>query len=108
MGWGWCGGYPGKLTSSVLVFRTFELCHGSLLLFLVFQLLSLLLAMVLRAMVSPRQSELDDEDDYENPINRARENLLAPQANQTSSSGSSNIDNWRSRIREKVNKNLIA
>ncbi|KAG2240111.1 hypothetical protein Bca4012_022863 [Brassica carinata] len=69
------------------------------------QLLSLLLAMVLRAMVSPRQSDLDDEDDYENPINRARENLLAPQANQTSSSGSSNIDNWRSRIREKYGLN---
>ncbi|KAJ0251607.1 Tetraspanin-20 [Hirschfeldia incana] len=68
------------------------------------QLLSLLLALVLRAMVSPRQSELDDEDDYENPINRARENLLAPQANQTSS-GSSNIDNWRSRIREKYGLN---
>ncbi|KAH0901396.1 hypothetical protein HID58_040899 [Brassica napus] len=68
------------------------------------QLLSLLLAMVLRAMVSPRQSDLDDEDDYENPINRARENLLAPQANQTSS-GSSNIDNWRSRIREKYGLN---
>ncbi|KAJ4869101.1 Tetraspanin-20 [Raphanus sativus] len=68
------------------------------------QLLSLLLAMVLRAMVSPRQSELDDEDDYENPINRARENLLAPQTNQTSS-GSSNIDNWRSRIREKYGLN---
>jgi len=54
-------------------------------------------------MVSPRQSELDDEDDFENPMSRARDNLLGPQANQTSS-GSSNIDNWRSRIREKVKK----
>ncbi|CAN8326346.1 unnamed protein product [Cochlearia groenlandica] len=61
------------------------------------QLLSLLLALVLRAMVSPSKSEFDDEDEYEN---RARENLLAPQVNQMSS-GSSNIDNWRSRIREK-------
>lgn len=104
MGRDCCCSDPG-ITNSVVIFLTFDLFHDSFMFVfiyeLVFQLLSLLLALVLRAMVSPRQSELDDEDDFENPMSRARENLLGPQANQTSS-GSSNIDNWRSRIREKV------
>ncbi|KAF8097787.1 hypothetical protein N665_0281s0049 [Sinapis alba] len=95
----------GELTSlRAFIEANIDICKWVGVVVVAIQLLSLLLAMVLRAMVSPRQSELDDEDDYENPINRARENLLAPQANQTSS-GSSNIDNWRSRIREKYGLN---
>lgn len=68
------------------------------------QLLSLLLAMVLRAMVSTRSSELDEEEDYENPRSRAWDPLLGSQANQTSA-GSSKIDNWSSRMREKYGLN---
>ncbi|KAL1203221.1 Tetraspanin-20 [Cardamine amara subsp. amara] len=91
----------GELNSlRAFIEQNIDICKWVGIVVVAIQLLSLLLAMVLRAMVSPRQSELDDEDDFENPMSRARENLLGPQANQTSS-GSSNIDNWRSRIREK-------
>lgn len=62
------------------------------------QLLSLLLAMVLRAMVSTPTPDPDDEEDYENPRNRARDPLLGSQA----SAGSSKSENWSSRIRERV------
>lgn len=58
--------------------------------------------MVLRAMVSPKRPELDDEEDYENPRSRAWDPLLGSQANQASA-GSSKSENWSSRIREKVN-----
>ncbi|KAH0916951.1 hypothetical protein HID58_024611 [Brassica napus] len=68
----------------------------------VVQLLSLLLAMVLRAMVSPKRPELDDEEDFENPRSRAWDPLLGSQANQASA-GPSKSENWSSRIREKVN-----
>lgn len=70
----------------------------------VVQLLSLLLAMVLRAMVSPKRPELDDEEDYENPRSRAWDPLLGSQANQASA-GSSKSENWSSRIREKYGLN---
>ncbi|CAL9227227.1 unnamed protein product [Arabidopsis halleri] len=91
----------GELNSlRAFIEKNIDICKWVGIVVVAIQLLSLLLALVLRAMVSPRQSELDDEDDFENPMSRARENLLGPQANQTSS-GSSNIDNWRSRIREK-------
>lgn len=69
---------------------------------LLFQLLSLLLAMVLRAMVSPKRPELGDEEDFENPRSRAWDPLLGSQANQASA-GPSKSENWSSRIREKVN-----
>jgi len=67
----------------------------------VFQLLSLLLAMVLRAMVSTPKPELDEEEDDENPRSRTWDPLLGPQGNQAPA-GSSKIENWSSRIREKV------
>ncbi|KAG2323600.1 hypothetical protein Bca4012_059080 [Brassica carinata] len=70
----------------------------------VVQLLSLLLAMVLRAMVSPKRPELDDEEDYENPRSRAWDPLLGSQANQASA-GPSKSENWSSRIREKYGLN---
>ncbi|KAF8090327.1 hypothetical protein N665_0479s0030 [Sinapis alba] len=70
----------------------------------VVQLLSLLLAMVLRAMVSPKSSELDDEEDFENPRSRAWDPLLGSQANQASA-GPSKSENWSSRIREKYGLN---
>ncbi|KAL5859951.1 hypothetical protein ACOSQ4_001247 [Xanthoceras sorbifolium] len=68
----------------------------------IIQALSLLLAIVLRAMVSTRRTDLDGEDDYE--IGRGRrEPLLNPQSNQTS--GSTHSDIWSSRIREKYGLN---
>ncbi|RID52608.1 hypothetical protein BRARA_G00060 [Brassica rapa] len=70
----------------------------------VVQLLSLLLAMVLRAMVSPKRPELDDEEDFENPRSRAWDPLLGSQANQASA-GPSKSENWSSRIREKYGLN---
>ncbi|XP_010438387.1 PREDICTED: tetraspanin-20 [Camelina sativa] len=90
----------GELNSlRAFIEENIDICKWVGIVVVAIQFLSLLLALVLRAMVSPRQSELDDDDDFENPMNRARDNLLGPQANQTSSA--SNIDNWRSRIREK-------
>lgn len=71
---------------------------------LVVQLLSLLLAMVLRAMVSPKRPELGDEEDFENPRSRAWDPLLGSQANQASA-GPSKSENWSSRIREKYGLN---
>ncbi|CAA7013959.1 unnamed protein product [Microthlaspi erraticum] len=65
------------------------------------QLLSLLLALVLRAMVSTPTPDPDDEEDYENPRNRARDPLLGSQA----SAGSSKNENWSSRIRERYGLN---
>ncbi|CAN8257563.1 unnamed protein product [Cochlearia groenlandica] len=63
------------------------------------QLLSLLLAMVLRAMVSTPTPDPDEEEDYENPRSRAWDPLLGSQGNQASA-GSSKIGNWSSRIRD--------
>lgn len=68
------------------------------------QLLSLLLAMVLRAMVSTPKPELDEEEDDENPRSRTWDPLLGPQGNQAPA-GSSKIENWSSRIREKYGLN---
>ncbi|KAG7579825.1 hypothetical protein ISN45_Aa03g039400 [Arabidopsis thaliana x Arabidopsis arenosa] len=68
------------------------------------QLLSLLLAMVLRAMVSTPKPEPDEEEDYENPRSRTWDPLLGSQGNQAPA-GSSKIENWSSRIREKYGLN---
>ncbi|KAK2648852.1 hypothetical protein Ddye_016341 [Dipteronia dyeriana] len=69
---------------------------------IIIQALSLLLAVVLRAMLSTRRADFDGEDDYE--IGRSRrEPLLNPQSNQTS--GSTHSDIWSSRIREKYGLN---
>ncbi|XP_019058182.1 PREDICTED: tetraspanin-18 [Tarenaya hassleriana] len=68
----------------------------------VVQLRSLILAMVLRAMVSTRRSELEDEEeDYENPRSRARDPLLGSSQPNQASARPSKIDNWSSRMREK-------
>lgn len=71
----------------------------------ILQVLALLVAVILRAMVSVRRRDIDDEDDYER--GRAREPLLNPQSNHTSTSAKgdgrvSHSDFWGSRIREKV------
>jgi len=52
-------------------------------------------------MVSTPKPELDEEEDDENPRSRTWDPLLGPQGNQAPA-GSSKIENWSSRIREKV------
>ncbi|CAK7349473.1 unnamed protein product [Dovyalis caffra] len=64
--------------------------------------LALLLAMILRAMVSTRRNEFN-EDDYENARGRTREPLLN-QSGQTFGSGT-HSDVWSSRMREKYGLN---
>ncbi|KAG6787456.1 hypothetical protein POTOM_009096 [Populus tomentosa] len=66
---------------------------------LIIQALALLLAMILRAMVSTRRNEFG-EDDFENVRGRTREPLLN-QSGQTFSPGT-HSDIWTSRMREKV------
>lgn len=63
------------------------------------QALSLLVALILRASVSTRREDFDDEEEYD-VRGRSREPLLIPQSGQTS--GSSHSDGWSSRMREKV------
>ncbi|KAJ0054256.1 hypothetical protein Pint_01620 [Pistacia integerrima] len=69
----------------------------------IIQALALLLAMVLRAMVSTQRTNFDEEDDFENARGRTWEPLLNSQSNQTS--GSTHSDIWSSRIREKYGLN---
>ncbi|KAJ8749510.1 hypothetical protein K2173_025705 [Erythroxylum novogranatense] len=69
----------------------------------VIQALALLLALVLRAMVSTRKGDFDYEDDYESLGGRIREPLLN-QSGQASGSGT-HSDIWSSRIREKYGLN---
>ncbi|KAJ4728377.1 putative Tetraspanin family protein [Melia azedarach] len=69
----------------------------------VIQALSLLLAIILRAMVSTQRTNFDEEDNYENARGRTWEPLLNQQQSQTS--GSTHSDIWSSRIREKYGLN---
>ncbi|XP_050207120.1 tetraspanin-18 [Mercurialis annua] len=70
---------------------------------IVIQALSLLLAIVLRAMSSTRRSDSEFEDDYESARGRSWEPLLN-QSGQTSGSGI-HSDIWSSRMREKYGLN---
>ncbi|ESQ50391.1 hypothetical protein EUTSA_v10002082mg [Eutrema salsugineum] len=95
----------GELNSlRVFIEENIDICKWVGIAVVAVQLLSLLLAMVLRAMVSPGRPELDDEEDYENPRSRAWDPLLGSQGNQASA-GPSKIENWSSRIREKYGLN---
>lgn len=92
-------------------FLDFLLCHSSLAAIAHIscyqpQAVSLLLALILRATVSPRRADFDYEDEYDVRA-RSWEPLLNPQSGQPS--GSSKVDNrgnhsdiWSSRMREKV------
>lgn len=74
--------------------------------FLQCQALSLLLAMILRCMVSTRKADYDVEDEYD-ARSRTREPLLNQQSSQASGSTKgdgrgTHSDIWSSRIRDKV------
>lgn len=63
------------------------------------QALSLLVALILRASVSTRREDFDEEEEYD-VRGRSREPLLNPQSGQTSAGNHSDV--WSSRMREKV------
>ncbi|XWS31333.1 hypothetical protein CRYUN_Cryun23aG0067800 [Craigia yunnanensis] len=76
----------------------------------IIQALSLLVAIILRAMVSARRRDIDNEDDYENIGGRTWEPHLNPQSSHTSTSAKgdgrgTHSDIWGSRIREKYGLN---
>ncbi|KAK8521760.1 hypothetical protein V6N13_021838 [Hibiscus sabdariffa] len=75
----------------------------------IIQALSLLVAVILRSMVSVRRN-IDEEDDFENIRGRTREPLLNSQSSHTSTSvkgdgRGTHPDFWSSRIREKYGLN---
>ncbi|KDP26433.1 hypothetical protein JCGZ_17591 [Jatropha curcas] len=67
------------------------------------QALSLLLAMILRAMVSTRREDSECEDDYENGRGRSWEPLL----NQSGQTSGAHSDIWSTRMREKYGLNSV-
>ncbi|XVE72824.1 hypothetical protein DITRI_Ditri11bG0069500 [Diplodiscus trichospermus] len=74
------------------------------------QALCLLVAIILRAMVSARRRDIENDDDYENVGGRTREPLLNPQSGHTSTSAKGDgrgtlSDIWSSRMREKYGLN---
>ncbi|GAV63853.1 Tetraspannin domain-containing protein [Cephalotus follicularis] len=80
-----------------------DICQWVVITVVVIQALSLLVAIILRAMVSSRRNDPDGEDDYANIRGRTWEPLLNPQSGQTS--GSTHSDIWSLRMREKYGLN---
>ncbi|XP_021806090.1 tetraspanin-18-like [Prunus avium] len=88
-----------------------DICRWAGLAVIVLQALSLLLAMVLRGMVSTRKADYDVEDDYDFR-GRTREPLLNNQSSQASGSTKgdgrgTHSDIWSSRIRDKYGLNTV-
>ncbi|CAI0426698.1 unnamed protein product [Linum tenue] len=103
-----CFDIPFDPTGEVQSMRAFiedniEICKWVGIAVLVIQAVSLLLAMVLRGLVSTPKSDIDGEDDYESGRSRRWEPLLG-QPGQTSGSGNGS-DIWSSRMREKYGLN---
>ncbi|XP_052211055.1 tetraspanin-18-like [Diospyros lotus] len=83
-----------------------ELCRWVGITVLIIQALSLLIAMILRAMVSTQTVDHDIEGHYDVQRGRSWEPLLNPQVNQTSGSNKgAHSDIWSSRMREKYGLN---
>ncbi|CAL1361569.1 unnamed protein product [Linum trigynum] len=104
----WEKDIPFDPTGEVQSMRAFiedniEICKWVGIAVLVIQAVSLLLAMVLRGLVSTPKSDIDGEDDYESGRSRRWEPLLG-QPGQTSGSGNGS-DIWSSRMREKYGLN---
>ncbi|CAN1269981.1 TOM2AH2 [Linum perenne] len=103
-----CFDIPFDPTGEVQTIRAFiedniEICKWVGITVIVIQALSLLLAMVLRGLVSTPNSDIDGEDDFESGRSRRWEPLLG-QPGQTSGTGNGS-DIWSSRMREKYGLN---
>ncbi|XP_058771021.1 tetraspanin-20-like [Vicia villosa] len=103
----WQEDIPVEPTGQLESLRSFiednqDICRWVGIAVLVVQALSLLVALILRASVSTRREDFDDDEEYD-VRGRSREPLLIPQPGQTS--GSSHSDVWSSRMREKYGLN---
>lgn len=104
----WEKDLPFDPTGELQTLRSFiednvDICKWVGITVLTIQALSLLLAIILRALVSTSRSGSEYEDDYENARGRTWEPLLN-QSGQTSGSGA-HSDIWSSRMREKYGLN---
>ncbi|GMI73978.1 hypothetical protein like AT2G20230 [Hibiscus trionum] len=107
----WEKDLPFDATGELDSFRSFvednvDICKWVGLGVVIIQALALLVAIILRAMVSARGSDIEEEDDYESVRGRTWEPLLNPQSSHSSTSakgdGRGTQSNMRgSRIREK-------
>uniref|UniRef100_A0A0D6QXF1 Tetraspanin n=1 Tax=Araucaria cunninghamii TaxID=56994 RepID=A0A0D6QXF1_ARACU len=86
-----------------------DICKWAGLAIVIIQAFSLLLAMILRAMVSTRRPDYDSDDEYSLSRNNNRQPLLNSQASQNSSasipSDVKRLDAWSKRMREKYGLN---
>ncbi|XP_021660111.1 tetraspanin-18 isoform X1 [Hevea brasiliensis] len=100
----WQKDLPFDPTGELQSLRSFveenvDICKWVGITVIVIQALALLLAIILRALLSTRTTDSEYEDDYENVRGRTWEPLLN-QSGQTSGSGT-HSDIWSSRMREK-------
>lgn len=110
----WQEDLPADPTGQLASIRSFiednqDICRWVGIVVLVVQALSLLVALILRATVSTRRADFDDEEEYD-VRGRSREPLLNHQSGQTSGPSKGDIrgnlsDVWSSRMREKYGLN---
>ncbi|CAL5207098.1 unnamed protein product [Lathyrus oleraceus] len=103
----WQEDLPFEPTGQLESLRSFikdnqDICRWVGIAVLVVQALSLLVALILRASVSTRREDFDEEEEYD-VRGRSREPLLNPQSGQTSAGNHSDV--WSSRMREKYGLN---
>ncbi|KAE8672087.1 Tetraspanin-20 [Hibiscus syriacus] len=107
----WEKDLPFDPTGELDSFRSFvednvDICKWVGLGVVVIQALALLVAIILRAMVSARRRDIEEEDDYESDRGRTWEPLLNPQSSHSSTSAKGDgrgaqSNMWGSRMREK-------
>ncbi|KAE8676856.1 Tetraspanin-18 [Hibiscus syriacus] len=107
----WEKDLPFDPTGELDSFRSFveeniDICKWVGLGVVIIQALALLVAMILRSMVSARRRDIEEEDDYESVKGRTWEPLLNPQSSHSSTSAKGDgrgtqSNMWGSRIREK-------
>ncbi|XVF21456.1 hypothetical protein REPUB_Repub12eG0091900 [Reevesia pubescens] len=111
----WEKDLPFDPTGELDSFRSFvedniDICKWVGIGVVIIQALALLVAIILRAMVSSRRRDIDNEDDFESVRGRTYEPLLKSQSGHTSTSAKgdgkgTHSDIWGSRIREKYGLN---
>ncbi|KAE8666923.1 Tetraspanin-20 [Hibiscus syriacus] len=107
----WEKDLPFDPTGELDSFRSFvedniDICKWVGLGVVIIQALALLVAIILRAMVSARRRDIEEEDDYESDRGRTWEPLLNPQSSHSSTSAKGDgreaqSNMWGSRMREK-------